>query len=292
MTVGETVGRVRIGTRAVLVAAVTLSAVGCVDDNPTDETPTTTTSSPTSSTMTTEAAPESSTAQETQQPTLLLPNMRSLPAEDIQIWQGGNGRELRFAGVLANYGPGPLVLAPDTNVECPDGQRHAAQLRYVDADGDGVFDPAIDTETKSVAAGCMVFHPSHGHWHFDSSASYVLTTQGSSRPLVSIDKVSFCMRDSRELRDAKVAAPETYGDCERDRIQGISSGWGDVYDADLDGQALPLDDIADGVYCLRLTTDPFGLLEETDEDDNSSVVAIEIAGSDVTELDNAGACAL
>jgi hypothetical protein len=39
---------------------------------------------------------------------LLLPNMRSLSASDLQIEVVGTTRRLRFAASLANVGPGPL----------------------------------------------------------------------------------------------------------------------------------------------------------------------------------------
>ena len=45
-------------------------------------------------------------------PPLLLPNMRSLSASDLQIEVVGNTPRLRFAASLANVGPGPLLLLP------------------------------------------------------------------------------------------------------------------------------------------------------------------------------------
>lgn len=216
--------------------------------------------------------------------------MRSLPAEDIHIRQGENGRELRFAAALANFGQGPLVLRPDNERPCPEGQRFASQVIFIDGDNDGAFDAEADTRTETIPAGCMVYHPTHEHWHFDSSAGYALTAPGTDSPLTSHDKVSFCMRDSRRLPNATLVSPQTYGDCERDRIQGISAGWADVYSSDLDGQALDLSGISDGSYCLRLTSDPFDLLQETDDSDNSSAVAIEISGTDVTRAQDDAAC--
>jgi hypothetical protein len=47
-----------------------------------------------------------------QPPPLLLPNMRSLSASDLQIEVVGNTRRLRFAASLANVGRGPLLLLP------------------------------------------------------------------------------------------------------------------------------------------------------------------------------------
>jgi hypothetical protein len=222
----------------------------------------------------------------------LLPDIRSLPAEDVSVREVPGGRELRFAGVLANEGVAPLETVPDPAVPCPPGQRHASQAFFHDSNGDGRFDRGIDVETSTRAAGCMLFHPEHGHWHFDSSARYALTAAGSAAPVVAVDKVSFCLRDNRVAPEpADVPPPAHYGGCERDIPQGISPGWADVYGAELPAQALALPPgMPDGTYCLHIEADPFDLLLESDEDDNASVVALRIAGLTVA-ADDPTACA-
>lgn len=220
-------------------------------------------------------------------PLPLLPNLRSLPPEDIFIgFPGEGGRELRFAGILANDGIGPIVMRPDEAPECPEGQRHASQLIYLDGNGDNRYDRRRDTETEIRPAGCLLFHPDHDHWHLDASARYTLIRPGARTPVVEQDKVSFCLRDSERLPGAEWAdVPDHFGDCERDRIQGISTGWTDVYESDLDGQALALpDDLPDAVYCLRVSADPLDLLREMDESDNASAVAVRIAGDEATPV--------
>lgn len=215
-----------------------------------------------------------------------MPNLKSLPAEDVQIRPTANGgRELRFAAALANVGAGPLVVVPDDDPACAPEQRHAAQAMVMDTDGDGQYDPETDTAAKTVPAGCMIDHPTHDHWHFDASASYVLTRPGDSTPIAATDKVSFCLRDSRSLDDP--SAQEHYGDCDRDSTQGISIGFADVYDVETDGQALPLaDDLPDGVYCLTLTADPQQLLRETDDHDNAATIRVQITGDAASAVPN------
>lgn len=71
-------------------------------------------------------------------------------------------------------------------------------------------------------------------------------------------KVSYCLRDSRRLKDAVAPTGETYSKCSRDARQGISPGWGDLCDFDLAGQTLRLPgSLEDGTYCLFMTADPF-----------------------------------
>jgi hypothetical protein len=212
----------------------------------------------------------------------LLPNLRSLPAAPAEIRTTGGRRQLRFAAAFSNVGAGPLVLLPDAATSCPAGQRHVVQAVYHDSDGDGRFLAARDRRRTTTPAGCMLFHPQHRHWHFDATARYALTTPGSDVAVATQDKVSFCVRDSGPLRRGSGARP-TYGRCTRDRPQGLSVGWYDVYRATLPGQALDLPaGLPDGTYCLQTQADPLALLQESREDDNAAVQPVRIVGNTVT----------
>lgn len=221
----------------------------------------------------------------------LLPNMRIQPATNVSVDTGGPGRRLRFDSTLFNAGAGPLELVPQGLPRCPRGQRHVAQVVYADGDGDGRFDAAADRGRAALPAGCMLFHPGHDHWHVDASAAYALTPAGSIEPLVARGKVSFCLRDSDRLR-AGQGASRAYGECKRNREQGISVGWSDLYDASLPGQTLPLaGSLPDGDYCLRMTADPLDLFRETVETDNASAVLVRLAGNRVV-VPEGGRCAV
>ncbi len=213
----------------------------------------------------------------------LRPNLRSLPSEDVHIEVNDGGRRLRFASVLANFGPGPLEVEPNTGDVCPPGQRHSAQVLFTDKTGDGRFDPGADRRAARTPAGCMLDHRAHKHWHFDAMARYALTRPGSTMPITSHEKVSFCLRDSRRTPVDFARPRKHYGDCGRNKVQGISPGWADVYKSDLPGQELELPNgLADGPYCLHSSADPLQLLREIDEDDNAAVLSIVIRGDRVS----------
>lgn len=215
------------------------------------------------------------------EPELLLPDMISMPATDIHIELDGATRLLRFEATLANIGVGPVEIVVDESRPCPAEQRFASQRIYLDADADGAHDPRVDRQQVVVPAGCMIDHPTHDHWHFDSSARYVVSAVGSRDPIVSSDKVSFCLRDNVPLYRA--AGAQTYGDCERDSVQGITAGWGDIYTSELDGQQLPLPaNLADGRYCLTLSANPYHLLRESDGTNNGSRMGVQIIGNTAT----------
>ncbi|HEX6338207.1 MAG TPA: lysyl oxidase family protein [Jiangellaceae bacterium] len=214
---------------------------------------------------------------------LLRPNLQSLPPEDVLIEETESGRRLRFTSIIANSGLGPVETNPDGLLPCPEGQRHASQILYLDANGDGRYERSVDTTTLSRPAGCMLDHGGHEHWHFDAAARYTLTAPGTDEPVAEAEKVSFCWRDNREVPAPVDPRPDQhYGDCTRDTVQGITPGWADVYTERLDDQHLDLPaDLDGGVYCLWNEADPLGRLLETNETDNAAVTAVEISGTDV-----------
>ncbi|HJU98885.1 MAG TPA: lysyl oxidase family protein [Jiangellaceae bacterium] len=221
----------------------------------------------------------------------LLPNLRSLPAENVHLEFVDGQRRMRFASIIANAGLGPAEVVPDGLLPCPPGQRHASQVLYHDVAGNGRYDLATDVVKTTRPGGCMLDHPEHGHWHFDAMARYTLTRPGERSPLVASDKVSFCLRDNRVTPTASpVRLPQFYGDCSRDRVQGITPGWADVYSADLADQHLDLPaDLPDGIYCLHNQADPRELLLEAADDDNASVVTVRITATSAA-LDPADGC--
>jgi len=247
---------------------------GPADPSPAAATPVaSTTPSPTpSATPTAEAGPA-----------VLLPNLRSLDAYDLRIETTPTGRRLRFAASPANVGTGPFVLQPRGRQDCRPRQLSAVQILSVDRNGDGEFRRGEDRRTRRQPAGCMLRHFGHDHWHFDAMAAYSLRRPDVSSTLAARSKVSFYLRDNSRVRDvATTVRREHFGECSATGVQGISPGWADIYGADLDGQWLALPRGADDeVVCLDLTADPRDLVEETDESDNGTSVAVRIDGTSV-----------
>jgi len=121
-------------------------------------------------------------------------------------------------------------------------------------------------------------------------AAYSLRRPAATNPVVTRDKVSFCLRDNQRVPGVPVVVRrEHFGECSRQGRQGISPGWVDVYGADLDGQWLRLPRGLDGeVACLDLAADPLGLVDEADETDNATSIPLRISGNRVRRL--SGTC--
>lgn len=257
--------------------------VSAVTDSVTTDTPSpapTPTPTPTATTTPTPTPTATPTATPTPTPTdvgrqPLLPNMASLKASDVRIVKRDGVRRLRFSSTLADVGVGPLEVVPRPGNRCPKGKRDVAQAVYQDKNGDHRYERATEHTRVFRQSGCMEFHPAHNHWHIDASARYWLTRPGAATVLVRHSKVSFCLRDSRRLPDRK--RPATYGFCSRDKRQGITPGWGDVYEWFLEGQSLTLPrHLPRGLYCLHQRADPLDVFRESNETDNDSVRALRI----------------
>lgn len=282
-------GRLLTGAAAALVLVVAGLAVSGQRGSD-DETGTTAASPSLSPSATPEPSPSA-----TPDPNagLLLPNMRSLDAFELQVERTADGRLLRFAAALANLGPGPLLLLPrPQGTGCGPRRHPAVQRLFRDARGDERYRLGRDRLAgRRLDVGCMVRHPTHDHWHFDAMARYSLRRAGTDEPLVARDKVSFCLRDNRRVPGSpRVVRREHFGDCTRRTRQGISPGWVDVYSADLDGQSLRLPRRVDGrQLCLDLEADPRGVLTETDETDNGATIGLRIRGDRVVRT-GTGSC--
>jgi hypothetical protein len=71
-------------------------------------------------------------------------------------------------------------------------------------------------------------------------------------------------------------------------LQGISTGWIDIYEFDLAGQVVDISTVPDGVYALRSIADPEDQLRELDDANNAAMVFIHISGAQVRIIQDAG----
>ena len=192
--------------------------------------------------------------------------------EDVYVSTVGGSRLLRFSNSVANRGAGPLDVY---GVVTSSGTTSAYQVVHND---DG-------TQTvHQVGTFSFAGHETHDHWHFDEFAVYRLVDPSTGATVASSEKVSFCLLDS--TRYTAESLPNTpSGPVFTCEDQGISVGWADVYDADLEGQSINLAGVADGDYDLVSTVNPAGALHESDTTNGTASVRLRIQGSTVQVLD-------
>jgi hypothetical protein len=203
----------------------------------------------------------------------------------VQIRTSATGhKQLWLVFTTENTGRGPLEVQP-TKHDC-DGNpatttdRTALQHIYGDTNGDHVYTPGVDTVVRTLKVGCFEYHASHGHWHFADYARYRMETLDTGTKVAAHSKVGFCMLDSLDLDGSLAGHPDSmvYMGCPDLATQGISVGWGDIYDLTVPGQFIPIDDVPDGTYCLVATADPKDRLLESDETDNQVRSQVQLSG--------------
>lgn len=120
------------------------------------------------------------------------------------------------------------------------------------------------------------YSESHGHSHLKGFNNYVLLDESGERT-GAVRKQTFCLRDQYQTRSS--ANNSSQFDC---GYQGISAGWADEYDSSLPGQYIVIDDLPDGEYTLRATTNAAGTIDETCDGDNTVRVDLRIENDTVT----------
>jgi hypothetical protein len=218
-------------------------------------------------------------------PTLLLPDLRTLPPTDLllQILRGQGVTRLRFTNTIWNSGPGDLEMRASP-FPLP-GAIQVSQTMFR-TDGTPIFQ----------AAGIFDFHEVHGHWHWDGFSIYQvwsLTPTGNLDQIVaSSDKVGYCLIDMAPYPDADAppfpegmapSARAQYGGCIWTR-QGISAGWIDSYKSQIGGQFVEITNLLDGVYALQSIVDPDDIIQEGDDANNGAVVYFRLEGEEVFVL--------
>lgn len=203
----------------------------------------------------------------------LRPNLQALPASDIRLEASGTQTLLRFSTITVNVGTGPLELRAGPTVG---SSQKVYQRIYLEGGG---FEERV--------AGDFEYHPTHGHFHFEDYANYVLQpvdAPGASQRTGT--KTTFCIMDTTRYNTRLSGAPKKafYTTC-GSQVQGMSVGWGDKYGYWLPDQWIDVTGLPDDTYVLRIIVDPLNRLAETSDDDNVSELRIQLGGGTVTVLD-------
>lgn len=202
----------------------------------------------------------------------LLPDLAVDIENGIGDWHI-DGNELRFSQASPNLGDGPMELRGG-DVQ-PNGTQEVFQ-RIRNSDG----------SHRDRTAGFFVFHPEHGHIHFEGYSTYNLRqslpdSNGDGIPEVGDivatgGKISFCLLDVDVYDDTlpNFDPAGRFHNC--GQTQGISVGWEDVYDSSLEGQLIDITNVLPGRYWLEAIVDPENRLVEKDETNNVGRVLITL----------------
>lgn len=204
-----------------------------------------------------------------------LPDLRSLPAFEISL--NPQQTQLRFGATVWNGGTSPLVI--DGFRDTDDESKMDSYQYFFDAEGQ---------QTGYQRVGSMKYHAAnHDHWHYEDLAEYSLVDLDMEAVAVS-RKASFCLvnTDAVDLTGPGADWLQDIGDlgsmCGDVGAlavrQQLSAGHGDTYLQARAGQAIPVEDVPNGTYYLKISANPFQRLVESDAGNNVSYRRIRLVG--------------
>jgi glucose/arabinose dehydrogenase len=208
----------------------------------------------------------------------LLPDLDQETPGTLQIASTGpRGRRrwwLGFSSAVSNVGAGPLKIVG-----------HRADTSTPAMVATQVIDGAAEV-IPDVGRLRYVRSMTHQHWHLMHFDRYELRRAGSARAVVRDRKSGFCLGDRYRVESQPVLAappqPVITGRCGLrqpgllDVSEGISVGYGDVYNAYLEYQQLELGGLKGGRYVLVHTVNGDGRLREVTRANDSASVLLDV----------------
>ena len=215
------------------------------------------------------------TAERAGAPVGLLPDLRSLPSFTIEL--NPRQTQLRFGATVWNAGSSALVL---------DGFRNTGDESKMDT-----YQYFFDAEGEQAGyqrVGSMKYHgANHMHWHYEDFAEYSLVDADKKTVAVS-KKISFCLANTDPVDLTLPGADWMQGPDDLHSVCGdngamsvrqqLSAGHGDTYMQYQAGQAIPVKDLRNGTYYLKVHANPFGRLVESDATNNISYRKVRLVG--------------
>lgn len=203
----------------------------------------------------------------------LLPDLQVLDSFLSQAFVSTNNpelpagqRALRLSTGVVNMGQGRLELRGGEVI----GNQQKVYQRVFQSDG-GFYDRQ---------AGWFIFHPGHGHIHFEGWSQFLLRKRaqdgGIGEVVATGSKTSSCVIEVYEWDSTLPGHFDLPNNYSCDQIQGLRPGWADVYGYDIEGQYIDLAGIPDGQYWLQGLVDPNGQILESKRGNNSAFAPINI----------------
>ncbi len=263
---------------------------------------------------------------------LAITDYKSGPNEFSQTGNanGNNGR-LRLTGATPNIGYGSFTVRGSNYFLCGTDTVFSANRNPTCSNGlaptnllyQRIYKKMGNTMTyEDVFTGGQTFHPTHGHNHVDDWVVFTLRMEDPNNPdtlswpiVGEGAKIGFCLMDYNSCNDYPgycrdnqmyqmgnaLTQPNfpNYGlgggqyNCSPVE-QGISSGFMDIYDEDLDGMWINIPPgTCNGNYWIVAQVDPLNSFLESDETNNWTAVPVTLtkqtpAGNAVATVDLSG----
>jgi hypothetical protein len=213
----------------------------------------------------------------------LLPDMRAVVPQHVQLVNEHQRETLRFSNGVANTGPGPWALRPDPPLSSATTTVSAVQeIRdsndYYKCGEQPKQVTACYNVVSEFVAGTFEFHPAHNHWHIGDVALFEVRKGSPTGPIVGGNsiKTTFCLIDWYALDGNSPAGDRVFFDCYKS-FQGVKSGWVDQYHQSTEGQQLDLTGVPNAKDYYLVTTSNFtGRFRESNYANNTAWVKFRL----------------
>ena len=217
------------------------------------------------------------------QPNDVLPDLDQMVPTDLVVKSQMVGPHrvfrLGFASAAANIGAGALTLH---------GYRRSRTTTTMRVDQLIDQTVGVDRLQRDVGRMSYVVHPDHKHWHLLGFERYELRIPGDDRPSLRTDrKTGFCLGDRFPIAGADKLpgfnpTPLQGDTCGLGQpgllslFAGISTGYGDRYEAHIEGQYIDITDAPSRKYVLVHRVNVDGKIAELDYTNNASSVLFSL----------------
>lgn len=188
---------------------------------------------------------------------------------------------VRFDGYITNVGAGPLDVAGNPQLDDPAPPADPTAPAPDDPAAMWQRAPDLNGVLRPVAKVPVKFENTddHNHFHLKRAVEYSLWTADKRAMVAPANKVGFCLYDIEDLQAVNGRPERTpFYDYDVTRFcqagnrgatqlrMGVSAGWRDIYDRDLEFQYVNVSNVAPGTYLLASRADPDDVIAESDED--------------------------
>lgn len=214
------------------------------------------------------------------EPTDRLPDLDQAAPGELSGRTGGTPAKPRFflgfESAAGNVGDGPLVVHGSRRSTREPGMRMTQEIRRTNGTSRSV---AVATKLRYVRSA------DHSHWHMLGFMRYELR-RADGRLVRPDRKTGFCLGDRYRIESmlGRAQAVRRFRDeCGKRKpgllriTEGISVGYGDDYDAHLEGQEFEITGLPAGRYLLVHRVNKGRLLRETDYGNNAASMAIDLS---------------
>jgi hypothetical protein len=187
-----------------------------------------------------------------------LPNLVQEPPSRISALLVGGAWRLGFASTVDNLGVAPLVVT---------ASRPNLRTQTMKA-----FQTAGGKRLARVGTLHFNVDPTHSHWHLLPFETYEVRALPNGALVGTARKTGFCLNDSKRVTAGARSQHRTRCGLEQPKllqlVQGISTGWADVYDPQREGQYVDITAAPAGRYAVVNRVNPGRAIRETSYTDN------------------------